>query len=255
MYLLLVVFCRFRGESLRYTKESIPVLWQGFLSMGAYMILFLEGMKLTSPAEGSIILAVAPVLVAIFSVMARIERFTPGAIVGAAIAFVGTAIVIASGSKASAGNLSGNLMILASAVVWAYGAVLSKPLVARYSPLQSLTLSMPGALLILIPYGLVPTLQVPWGDLTSQTWWMLIHVIFGAGFIGFLGFYEGVKSKGPSAAMMYQFFVPIVATFFGYVLLSQSLSIWQAIGLGVVVLGVMAASRARYLAASRFATT
>ena len=219
------------------------------------MILFLEGMKLTSPAEGSIILAVAPVLVAVFSVMARIEKFTLGAIIGAAIAFVGTAIVIASGSKDSSGTLAGNLMILASAVVWAYGAVLSKPLVARYSPLQSLTLSMPGALLILIPYGLMPTLQVPWSELTSQTWWMLIHVVFGAGFIGFLGFYEGVKSKGPSAAMMYQFFVPIVATFFGYILLRQSLSVWQAVGLSIVIFGVTVASRARYLAASRLATT
>ncbi|MBC8065237.1 MAG: DMT family transporter [Chlorobia bacterium] len=255
MYLLLIILCRLRGESLKYGKDSIPVLWQGFVSMGFYMVLFLEGMARTSAAEGAIILATAPVFVAIFSVIAKIERFTPGAIIGAAIAFIGTALVIASGAKGTHGSMEGNLMILSSAVVWAYGAVLSKPLVNKYSPLQSLTLSMPAALLILLPYGLMPTINVPWTSMTSQSWWMLFHVTFGAGVIGFLGFYEGVKAKGPAAAMLYQFFVPIVAAFFSYLLLRQGLNAWQAIGLGIVILGVYVAYRSRYLAASRLAVT
>lgn len=249
MYLLLVLVCKWRGESLKYSRDSLPVLWQGFVSLGVYLILFMEGMRLTSAAEGAIILASAPVLVAIFSVMAKIERFTPGAILGAAIAFVGTAIVIGTGGKGSHGTLAGNLMIFASAVVWAYGAVLSKPLVNKYSPIQSLTLSMPAALIVLLPYGFMKTLQVPWTELTPTSWWMLLHVTFGAGFIGFLGFYEGVKAKGPAAAMLYQFFVPILAAYFGYLLLNEKLHIWQAVGLAVVIAGVLVASRARYLAA------
>lgn len=253
MYLLLVVACRVRGESLKYDRDAWPVLWQGFVSMGVYMILFLEGMQRTSPAEGAIILAAAPVFVAVFAVLAKFERFSPGAIAGASIAFVGTAIVIASGSSSSHGSLAGNLMILGSAIVWAYGAILSKPLVNKYSPLQSLTLSMPAALAILVPYGILPTIQVPWTSLTPQSWLMLIHITFGAGFVGFLGFYEGVKAKGPAAAMMYQFFVPILAAIFSFFVFHKGLNPWQAIGLGVVIAGVIVASRARYLAAARLA--
>lgn len=251
MYLLLVLVCRYRGESLKYGPGSLPVLWQGFISLGLYMVLFLEGMKYTTAAEGAIVLAVAPVFSAVFSVIAKQERFTPGTVLGAIIAFVGTATVILAGAKNGHGTREGNLMILGSAITWAYGAVLSKSQVTRYSPVQALTLGMPGALLILIPYGIVETLRVPWGDLTPQTWWMLLHVVVGAGAIGFLGFYEGVKKIGPAAAMLYQYFVPIVATFFAYLMLKQSLSPWQAAGLGIVILGVAIASKARYDAALR----
>lgn len=250
MYLLLVLVCKLRGEVLRYGKDSWPVLWQGFVSLGIYLILFMEGMKRTSAAEGAIILAAAPVLVAVFSVMAKYEKFTPGAIAGCSIAFLGTAIVIGSGGKGSHGTIEGNLMVFSSAVVWAYGAVLSKPLVNKYSPVQSLTLSMPAALVVLLPYGLMPVLEAPWTTLTPTSWWMLAHVTFGAGFIGFLGFYEGVKAKGPAAAMMYQFFVPILAAGFGYLLLDEKLHLWQAVGLCVVIVGVLVASRARYQAAA-----
>lgn len=255
MYLLLVLLCLFRKESLKYTRESIPVLVQGFLSMGVYMVLFLEGMGATTAVEGAIILATAPIFVAIFSVMAKFERFTAGAIVGAVIAFCGTAIVIGSGSDGSHGTIAGNLMILGSSIVWAFSAVLSKPLVNKYSPVQSLTLSMPAALLILVPYGLMDTINSPWTSLTGQSWLMLIHIVIGAGVIGFLGFYEGVKAKGPAAAMLYQFFVPIVAAFCSYLLLRQGLNLWQAIGLAVVIGGVYISSRARYLAAARLAAT
>lgn len=255
MYLLLVLFCLVRGESLKYGRETLPVLWQGFLSMGVYMVLFLEGMQRTSPAEGAIILATAPIFVAIFSVIAKYERFSSGAILGSVIAFLGTSIVIAAGSKSGGGNLAGNFIILASSVVWAYGAVLSKPLVNRYSPIQSLTLSMPAALLVLLPYGLMDTIRMPWSALTSQSWWMLIHITLGAGLIGFIGFYEGVKAKGPAAAMMYQFFVPIIASVFSWLLMDQGLNGWQAFGLAVVILGVFIASRARYFTASRLAAT
>jgi drug/metabolite transporter (DMT)-like permease len=255
MYLLLLLFCRLRGESLKYTRDSLPVLIQGFLSMGIYMVVFLEGMDRTSPAEGAIILASAPIFVAIFSVLAKQERFTPGAVLGAVVAFIGTAIVIAAGAKSSGGSMVGNLLILASAIVWAYSAVLSKPLVNRYSPVQSLTLSMPAALLVLIPYGLVATIQTPWKDLTPTTWGMLTHVVFGAGVLGFVGFYEGVKAQGPAAAMMYQFFVPIVAAIFGYWILGQHLTGLQLFGLAVVIAGVSIASRARYLATLRLAST
>lgn len=254
MYLLLLVFCRFRGESLRYTRETIPVLWQGFLSMGLYMVLFLEGMARTSAAEGAIILASAPVLVAVMAVIAKMERFTLGAIVGAAIAFLGTAIVIGAGVQGGKSSLLGNLLVLASAVVWAYGAVLSKPLVNKFTPLQSLTLSMPGALPILLPYGLKEAIDIPWANLTKQTWLMFVHVVVGAGFIGFLGFYEGVRDRGPAAAMLYQFFVPIVAAASAYLVLRQSLNWYQALGLAVVIFGVALATRARYQAATRLAS-
>jgi drug/metabolite transporter (DMT)-like permease len=254
MYLLLLLYCALRREPIKYTRESWPVLWQGFVAMGVYMILFLEGMGLSTAHEGPIMLATAPVFSAIFSVIAKYERFTPGAVIGAIIAFIGTAIVIAAGAKGGPSHLWGNVVLIASAIVWAYGAVLSKPLVKKYSPVQSLTMSMPGAFLVLVPYSIWDAIKhpwTPWADLTAQTWWMLLHVIVGAGIIGFVGFYEGVKDIGPAQAMLYQYFVPIVAAVCSYFVFGRSLNYVQAIGLAVVIGGVAFATQARLAAARR----
>ena len=175
MYLLLVLFCRLRGETLKYGKDVWQVLWQGFIALGVYMVLFLEGMQRTTPAEGAILLATAPVFVAIFSVLAKHERFTPGALIGAVIAFVGTAVVVGTGSAASHGSLLGDALILASSVMWAYGAILSKSLVSKYSPLSALTLAMPGALILILPYGLLDSLRTNWSGLTVESWLMVLH--------------------------------------------------------------------------------
>jgi drug/metabolite transporter (DMT)-like permease len=259
MYLLLVLVCKLRKEPLQYTRDTLPVLWQGFVSMGVYMLLFLEGMELTNAAEGAIMLATAPIFSAIFSVLAKYERFTPGAILGAVVAFAGTAMVIAAGSKTGGGTLAGNAMLISSAIVWAYGAVLSKPMVTKYSPVQSLALSMPGAILILVPYSIWDAVRHPWVSATNythQTWWMLLHVIVGAGVIGFVGFYEGVKEIGPAQAMLYQYFVPILAAVSAYLVFHTSLNFLQALGLAVVIGGVAFATRARLVVARReLATT
>lgn len=251
MYLLLVAICRWRGESLKYSKETLPVLWQGFVAMGVYMLLFLEGMARTSAAEGAIILATAPVFSAIFSVIAKQEPFTPGAILGALIAFAGAAVVIFSGAHDGQSSLKGNLLLLGSAITWAYGAILSKPLVNKYSPIQSLTLSMPAGLLLLVPYGGLDLIKVPWSSLSTQTWLMLLHVTFGAGIVGFVGFYEGVKKIGPAPAMLYQYFVPVIAATSAYFVLHQALNVHLSLGLVIVIFGVALASRARYMAAQR----
>ncbi|HRE02021.1 MAG TPA: DMT family transporter, partial [Ilumatobacteraceae bacterium] len=76
---MLVAICQFRREPLTYPEGSTIALWiLGFLSMGVYMILFLEGMARTTAAEGAIILATSPVLTALLAVAMKHERFSWG---------------------------------------------------------------------------------------------------------------------------------------------------------------------------------
>jgi drug/metabolite transporter (DMT)-like permease len=256
MYAMLVVVCKLRRESLRYTREDIlPILWLGLVSMGIYMVLFLEGMRNAGAAEGAIIISTSPIFTTLFAVMFKQDRFSAGALVGAVIAFAGTAIVILGGHQLGRGQVIAYLLLLASAIVWAYGAVLMRPLLARYTPTQALTLSMPGALLLLIPYGIHEALTMPWADMTPVTWAMLAHISVLAGVVGFLGFYAGVRQIGAAGAMMYQFFVPPTAALFEYLLLHKALTPVQSLGVVVVILGVALASRSRLLAARAASST
>lgn len=251
MWVLLVLVCKARGESLRYPPgHTLRFLWMGFLSMGLYMVLFLEGMRTSTAAEGAIILGTAPVLTALIAVAAGQERFVSKTLIGTLIAFAGVCVVVLAGAKhGGESRLIGNLLILTSALVWAYGSVFSRNLVSRYSPYSVLALSMPGALPLLVPYGLADSLALDYAAFRADTWFMFGWVVVAAGVIGFIGFFEGVRQIGAPAAMLYQYFVPPIAALSAFLVMGSALLPLQLVGLAVVLMGVATAQRARTRAA------
>lgn len=249
MWLVLAAYCLIRGISLRYPRgDELRIVALGFLSMGAYMVLFLEGMKGSSAAEGAIILATSPIFTAIIASLAGQERLNLGSLGGAAMALGGVVLVIMGGVReagAEPHRLAGNLLVLASAVVWAGSTVLSRPLVASYPPVRVLTLAMPGALCVLLPYGIAATIEVPWPNLHSVTWWMLLYMALVAGVMGFAGFYVGVRQVGAAGAMVYQYLVPPTAAISAWLVLGQAMHPLQFGGLIVVLAGVAISMHSR----------
>lgn len=250
MALCLAAICVYSREELKYPKGQIgKILLIGFISMGVYMVLFLEGIARVAPAEGAIVLATAPVFTALFSVLMGQEPFRIGVLIGALISIAGVGCVVSNGIIACdvdpQTHVAGVLMILASAAVWAYQAVLSKPLMAGMSSLKLLTLSMPGAAIVLVPYGVKSVAEMNWAAMDSLNWGLFFHVTFLAGVVGFWGFYAGVRAIGASRALLYQFFVPPIAVTFDIAIFDRQFHWLQFVGLAVIIGGVSIAARAR----------
>ncbi len=256
MFAAMVALClALRAPMSVRRQDALPTFFQGLISMGLYMVLFLEGMKLTDAAEGAIVLATAPIFTAILASIAKQEAFRLAVVGWAFVAMFGVALVtlgkgVSSGQSAPIeGRILGDLLILGAAVVWAWGAVLSRPLVKTYTPLTMLTVSMAGALPVLVPYGAIPMFRTDWTAVGPVSWIMLLYMSIGAGVLGFLGFYAGVRQVGASGAMLYQYCVPPLAAAFAYLVLGTSLEWVQFLGLAFVVLGVSMAVRSRSFAA------
>lgn len=247
MYAVMVFVCYLRGRSLRYERgDSWKLLGLGCLTLGVYMVLFFEGMQQSTAAEGAIILATSPIFTMLIAFATRQESVRYGVIIGALMAYAGVVVLILGGQVAlGAGHLRGNLTLVVSAVVWAVGAVLSKGLVQRYSADRFLTLSMPGGIVVLLPYGLTSTLATHWSSLSAVSWLMVLHVALAGGVIGWLCFYKGVEELGPSAAMTYQFATPAVAAIIAWMTFGVALHGVQYLGFALVLCGVLTANRAR----------
>ncbi|MEZ0327595.1 MAG: DMT family transporter [Fimbriimonas sp.] len=250
MAVLLALVVRGRGLSLAYPKEDRNrILFAGFVSMGVYMVVFLEGLQRTTPAEGAIMLATAPILTFLLSAFLKQEIFTFAALWGSLIGFVGVAIVILGGGQGAVhGSLLGNLMCLASAFIWGTGVVIMRPLLHRYDPTQVFTLSIPGAIPVMLLYGLLPAIHTDYSAISSLGWIMFAQVTMISGVVSFVCFYIGLHQIGPSRATMYQFFIPPTAAIFQWLIYGRALAPLQWLGLGVLMAGVVYTSRARALA-------
>ncbi len=234
------------GERLSYPKsDSAKILTLGFFALGIYMITFLEGMRTSSPADASILLSTSPIIAYGAAVAFGRESFRWGALLGSLIAFVGVGLVVFGATSHSHGKLLGNLLILFSAFQWALCVVFSRPLFEKYSPLRVFTLSMPGALPALIPYGIWPVVHTNWLHLAPLTWFSFWYIAILAGALGFAGFYLGVSRASASGAMLAQFCVPPIAAISGWVLLKERLNVVQMAGFVIVACGLWSSYRAR----------
>lgn len=255
MWAILVLICLYKKESLKLPKEdAFRILWLGFISLGIYMVLFLEGMNGSSPTSGSILLQLSPIFVAIFAAIAGQEKWSSKAMMGVLAAFVGTALVIYGGGGEDKGNsVLGNVIVTVSAITWAYSVVMMRPLLARYSPLKLLTLSMPGAFIPMSVYGLLPSLHTNYHTVDLYGWAMFFHVAVISGVVGFICFYRGVQQVGSSGASVYQYLVPPVTILFALMFTHRPPHLLQLAGLIVVLAGVGYASRQRFLAQTQAA--
>ncbi len=250
MWGILTLICVATKTSLKMQAGDFwKFAWLGFTSLGVYIVLFLSGMKESSPTTGSIILQMSPIIVPIVAALKRQETWNSKAMIGAIAAFIGTALVIYGGSASSSGNsLLSNMTVLLAATLWGYSVVIMKPMLERYSPLQVLTHSMGGAILPILAYGLPSTLHLNFAKVSPYAWLMFFHISVISGVVGFLCFYQGVRQVGSSGASIYQFLVPPTTILLEIFFLHRAPAVMQLVGLVVVLAGVAYASRQRFLA-------
>ena len=238
-YPILLLACWWSRSPTSVEKaDRLKAWWAGFVGNGIYMILFLEGMNATSASHGAIALATAPLWVSIFSVWVKQELFRINLIFGSILAFGGV-VIFNIGRGSSHGETAwGTIIVLLSAITWAYSVILMRPLIQKYSALTAFTASYPGVALALIPYGLMPTITTHWQQVSPTGWWMILYLAVIAGAGAFLAFYKGIADVGPARATLVQFLVPPVAAFFAYLIFRDALTAWEGVGLIVLLVGV-----------------
>ena len=244
---LLVAWCAVSRLNLTYSKgEFWPYIVAGFLGSGAYMVLFLEGMRSAPPAQAAIALATAPIWTTLFSVLRGQDKGTRELWIGSATAFLGVVVVVLGGApQESGGQGTGVLLVLASAVVWAVSVVAYQPLLQRDHPLRVLTLSLPGAFVALLPYGGLALAQTRFDAVSPVGWASLAYLVVVAGVLAFAGYYRGVADVGPSRATLTQYFVPPTAAFGAWLVFGTPPGWTDLVGLAVVMAGLAIASRPR----------
>lgn len=232
---------------------ALRVHLQGFLSMGLYMALFVKGMETTGAAEGAILLGTGPIFTLILAVLFKQETFKWSILLGTLVAFLGVSVVIGFSPDAQHGtqSLIGPALLVTSALVWAFGTVVSRPLLTEMDPMALTVWAMPAGGAVLILLGWKEVLAVDWGHLSPLSWGMMIYFGLLAGFLGFWLFYRGVSQVGAAGAMLYQYFVAPLAAIFGFVFLHRGLNLIQFVGLLIVIVGVTFATSARQSNGSR----
>ena len=237
---LLYCALRFMEPKSRLARgDLLPMAALGCFGVATAQTGFTYGVSLASAASTGLIFATAPV----WGLLLGLERPTAKGVLGVGLSVAGVAVVVSEGLGSGDTNLLGNGLVLMAAVCVGAYAVLSMPLLERYSPLAVATYPVLFGAPFLLLLSSPQLVEMEWGEVGV---WPLLAVAYAAVFataFAFAAWQTGISRIGANRVLVYQYLITLVGVTSGIVFFGETLGWNKIIGGAVILLGVYLARR------------
>jgi drug/metabolite transporter (DMT)-like permease len=243
----LIGYLVWRHERLTVDRVDVPRLALATLTLvvGTYALLFWGTLYVSSGLSAVLNLATMPIALLSIGLVAGEE--TVSLRKGAAVlcGTVGLVILFApriagSSTMGSPLELLGATAVAGSAIAYALGSVLARPLLRRYSTalMSALTIFFGGLVLATVALafepGAVAALKGDWGA-TAWLGWLFL-VLFGS-LCAYTMYMRLLRDWGPARVGTYAFVSPIVAVLLGAAVFHERVSAVEGLGMAAMLVG------------------
>lgn len=223
-----------RGEVIRIV--AIGVLW-----FAIYNLALNEGERRVDAGTASMLIQIAPVLIAVLAAVFLSERFTLWLVLGLALAFGGVVLIGLSTTPGGERDVLGVVLCLVSALVYSVSVILQKPVMARLSAVQVVWLACTVGAVVCLPFA---------GDLVEQTaaapassvLWLVYLGIFPTA-IAFTTYAYALRHMSASSLGVTTYLVPPITIVLGLVFLAETPPGLAYVGGALALVGVAVARR------------
>lgn len=212
----------------------------------AYNYLLYEALRYTSSLNASLVNAVNPVLIALFSALILKEKIPLKNKLGLLVSLCGVLLVLTKGQVLQIFRLeynTGDLLMILAILVWTFYSILGKKILS-IPPISATAVSVLIALIILLPFVLYTGLQIPH---SSQA---LVGIIYMGLFpsVGAFVFWNiGIRQMGPGRAGIFMYLITVFTAIIGLIL-GQPITFIQISGGLLVFIGLyLSSSKSRTL--------
>jgi drug/metabolite transporter (DMT)-like permease len=223
-------------------KQKKLILFLGVTNGAAYLSQYV-GMTSTSAAEAALFVNLSAVWVALLSPKLQGETLGRRKILGVLAALTGVIFVTTNldFSMLSGGQLIGDLLLIASGVIWAFFIIYNKNLVMTSNGiLQSLTWILPLTLLPMVPFVFSSASQIP--ALPAQAWLAIIYTAVVCWIIPYYLWLEGLKHITASTSTILLLTEILVATAISFLLLNEILTMVMISGALLIIIAIVLVS-------------
>jgi drug/metabolite transporter (DMT)-like permease len=222
------------------------LLFLGFVGITVNQTLFLTGMQHTSPGHGALLYALAPVFVFLLSWARRAEVATLAKVLGIAIAFAGTGVVLFSRGllSLSAGSpLRGDLVVLAAVLAWSVFSVGSKPMVEKYGPIAGTGWSLLVGTVLYLPIGFLLGDLSRFRGLSWGGWGAVAYLVVMTNVVSWLIYAWALSRTQASRVAIWSNLQPVLTALMAWVAYGERLTWPFVAGGALVVTGVVLTER------------
>jgi drug/metabolite transporter (DMT)-like permease len=241
---LLVVMAAWPPARPRLRREDVwRLVVLGVTGVPGYHLALNWGEQRTSASVASLIVATAPVMVALGSAALLGERATARRWIGIALAFAGVAVLaLADPADGVQTSVIGVLVSVIAPLMWAIYVIVGKPLADRASAIQVTAASMLIGSLFLLPLLRRETFEEI-GALSGSGWlWMLLLGI-GSSVAGYFIFVWALGEMEATKVSVFLYAVPVVALIASWLILDERLGVSLIFAAAMVITGVVLAQQ------------
>ena len=214
---------------------AVAVLW-----VAVPFTLFPLAQRFVTSAVAGMLNGSLPIMAAIVAavLLGRLPRRLQ--MLGLAIGAVGVASIAVTAAGEGANQAIGVLMILGAVVCYAFAVNIVGPLQQRYGSVPVMARVLVIAALLTAPFGIwsIPASSFSWSALAA----MAVLGAVGTGF-AFVIFGRLVGNVGTTRAAFAIYLVPAVAMVLGAVVLEETVTPLDVVGMALVITGAIIASR------------
>jgi len=196
-------------------RKDLPrMAFCGLTGVGINMLLFFNGLNVTSPVNASLIMTVNPVLVLIASAVMLGQPIVRRRLIGVILGGIGAAAILvwSSSGKRIHASWQGDLMILINATSYAFYLVGVKPLMAKYRPLTVVTWVFFFGWLFTTPIGWGQAMDIDWSAFGPEQWAGVAYVVLATTFLVYLLNIFALQHLQPTVVSVYIYLQPLLAT-------------------------------------------
>ena len=215
----------------------------GVVGVALNNIAFTFGVSMTSASNTALVVATAPLWGMLLGFVLGLERPKLKGLVGVGLALLGVGVIVYRGLGASDTSLAGDLLVMGAAACWGSYAVLSLPLLKRYSPLAVAAYTMLFGGLAVLPLASLDLSRMDWGAVSVGGWAAVAYSALLVAAFGFTSWQRGVSRIGANRMLVYQYLVTLVGVVCGVALFGEGFGIDKALGGAILLVGVYLARR------------
>lgn len=182
----------------------------------------------------TIILSFVPAVSIIIERVLFKKQLTVKLVFGVALCIVGVIVVVGADFKQlSDGRALGYILAFGAVISWNCFNFITSRVSRNYTGITMTFTQLCCTTLIIMPYA-IHTMP-PIDDFTPSVIGGIIYLGCISGGIGFFIMINGLKILGPTVSSMFSNFLPVTATFFGWIFLGETIGIMQFIGGAIVI--------------------
>lgn len=223
-------------------RELLVMGAMGAVFFGGLQLIFSNALVYTTASRGALAYTTAPFMTLLIAAAFGIERPTRQKFIGIIVATLGVVVALGQGAGAPPDAWIGDGLILIGALITAVFGVWSSRALQRHSPLVTVVAGVvPGSFLLFL-FALATEAPTFKPDLSPIGWAAMAYLGIGAAVISYTLWLWALRHTTPTLVSIALPVNPLMALFWGAILLGEDVTVEMLIGFALVICGIAIAN-------------